>query len=127
MQVSIKTLSGKALDWAVSYFQEMTDKYREEVFYNPLLVAHKDYSTNPALSFPIIKEYGITLYFSPNRLFKQWSAYLVETLKFSDEQNELEHQEDDDPLVAAMRCYVAIMNKKDMIEVPDELFLVDDE
>jgi hypothetical protein len=119
MKIKTNELKGLALNWAVAKALGLIDADMTEcvvIDVNGRLFdmrTGKDYdpSTNWAHGGPIIAQEGITLSKTAHGF---WEAY-----KRPAGVNEC-YQVSDDPLIAAMRCYVA-SKLGDEVDVPEEL------
>jgi len=102
MRVKTEELTGTALDWAVSYCVEWSNKFP----IMPFKVL--PYSSHWAQGGPIIEREGISVYFDDRD--GDWYAKAPATPVTYYAYN---------PLVAAMRCYVA-SKLGDEVEMPIE-------
>jgi len=101
MKVKTSELKGAALDWAVSYCVEWSNKF-------PIMPFRVlSYSTDWAQGGLIIEREGISVYFENGDWHAKAQSKPVTYYDYS-------------PLVAAMRCYVA-SKLGDEVEVPDEI------
>ena len=105
MKVKIAELTGQALDWAVAQCEGRTDKY----WMNDSITGTYSPSTYWMLGGPIIERESIHV--EPDSDRKVWMGSIaMKTFKY----------EDNSPLVAAMRSFVASKLGND-VEVPDDL------
>jgi hypothetical protein len=112
-------LQGKALDWAVAKCEGLMQGQIAidgcaQGFFSP----STDWASGAWL---IIEREGITVSVTDQKSYinqDKWVAYRISTL-FTDE-GEHEYMHGPTPLIAAMRCYVAI-KLGDEVEIPEEL------
>lgn len=126
MKVKVAEASGVVLDWLVAKSEGCDLSWDEnaEDFFMGLSSAYcflREFSpsTNPAQSWPIIEREitGVDLV-SEWKGVKKWSARKFEYLP--NDQTRCTEQYGPTPLIASMRCYVALRLGEE-VEVPDEL------
>ena len=108
MKIKTSELTGAAFDWAVAKCEGAQVDLPE--WDNTFIDAY-DYSTNWSQGGPIIEREDISLIWS----IDHWHSY-----KLFNYNNSFNGRDNDYPLVAAMRCYVA-SELGDIVDVPEEL------
>jgi hypothetical protein len=108
-------LTGAALDWAVA----KCEGKNPSLFLMTKGQSPHHYSTDWAQGGPIIERGGITV--GPYRTTEHTTGYFQAYIGWDCENMEPLFQEDGTtPLIAAMRCYVAL-KLGDEVEIPKEL------
>ena len=102
MKSKTSELTGAALDWAVAKCLLPENWNDAEI----ILGDDTDYSTNWALTGPIIEREGVSINLWGN---DKWVANYCEAKQYGPT-----------PLIAAMRCYIA-SKLGDIIDIPEEL------
>ena len=112
MQVKTSELIDQALNWAVAQCVEKDESLKAALGRFYCKGSPFEPSTAWSHGGPIINREHIGLISPSNTLSMFWTADIGFESKFT--------QFDHDPLVAAMRCYVA-SKLGDTVEIPDEL------